>query len=378
MPTVPPTRNRRPPVKRNRVVQHLRQLIVTGTLSPGERMPTHKALARRFHAESQTICDVMRVLGEDGFIETRHRLGSFVSPHPPHLSQFAFVFPFGPDHTPSQFFRAIRAEGERWQSAARRVLPFYDIHGHTDVEDYQRLLRYVQGSRLAGVVFAANPFALRAMGSPLTETPGLPRVMIESDADVGGFPTVYPDLRGFLPKAFDHLASRGCKRVAVVTLTSTHFVDQLVRIPALAAERGLTVEPHRIQAATLGSGPWVRQLGHLLVHGAPGERPDALVITDDNLVPEITAGVLESGVHLSACGEPRRTDALEIVAHANFPYPSPSAVPAKRLGYDIRELVRLCMERIDPERRGARTPPHTTLPALWEQEVEGLGEVGRE
>ena len=359
--------NGRPAVKRDRVVQHLRGLIVSGKRAPGDQMPTHAELERRFDAESPTIRAAMSVLREDGFVETRHRDGSFVAAHPPHLSQFAFVFPFSSSLAPSQFFQAIRAEADLWQVPARRVLMFYEIGAHTDVEDYQRLLRYVQSDRLAGLIFAFNPFVLSQMGSPLTMTTGLPRVLIESRADEGGFPTVYPDLKAFLPKAFDHLAARGCKRVAIARIPGEDPTVDLVRIPALAAARGLTVEADWIQAAHPSAGPWLRQLGRLLVRGAPGERPDALVITDDNLVPELTAGLAGSGVR-----------DLVVVAQTNFPHPTPSAVPVTRLGYDIRKLVAVCMERIDQQRRGETAPAYTTLPPQFEEErdVETKRTVG--
>ena len=352
------TGNVRKAAKRDRVVQHLRRLIVSGKRAPGDRMPTHVELERRFDAESPTIRAAMSVLREDGFVETRHRDGTFVASHPPHLSQFAFVFPFSPDRTPSQFFHAIRAEADYWQRPDRRVLSFYDVDAHTDVEDYQRLLRYVQSDRLAGLIFAANPFVLRSVGSPLTEMPGLPRVMIGGHVDVGGFPSVYPDLSAFLPKAFGHLASRGCKRVAVVSIPGENPRIARTRIPALAATFGLTVEPDWIQAANPSSGPWLSQLGRLLVRGALCERPDALVITDDNLVQELTAGLAESGAQN-----------LAVVALANFPHPTPSAIPVMRLGYDIKKLVAVCLERIGQQRRGEKMSAHTKIPALWEDEV---------
>ena len=355
------TGGRRKAVKRDRVVQHLRRLIVSGKRGPGDRMPTHVELERRFDAESPTIRAAMSVLREDGFVETRHRDGTYVASHPPHLSQFAFVFPFSPDRMPSHFFHAIRAEADYWQRPDRRVLSFYDVGVHTDVEDYQRLLRYVQSDRLAGLIFAANPFLLRSLGTPLTEMPGLPRVMIEGSVDVGGFPSVYPDIPAFLPKAFDHLAARGCKRVAIVSIPGEDPRIARSRIPALAATFGLTVEPDWIQAVNPSSGPWISQLGRLLVRGPSRERPDAMVITDDNLVRELTAGLAESDVR-----------DLAVVALTNFPHPTPSAVPVTRLGYDIKKLVAVCLERIDQQRRGEKPPDYTKIPALWAEEIRHI------
>jgi DNA-binding LacI/PurR family transcriptional regulator len=346
------------------VVNSLRRQIVSGKLAPGTRMPTHKELARRFDALSPTICAAMRVLGEDGFIETRPRMGTFVVAHPPHLSQFAFAYPFNPDQMPSQFFRAIHDEADRWQNPERRVLSFYDVGTHWEEgADYDRLLRMAQSHRLAGLIFAASPFALHYAKSPLVTMPGLPRVVISAGPDPDGAPAIYPDLDAFLPKAFQHLASRGCKRVAVVRLPGyDNFSRELARIPALAGEHGLTLRPHWLQAAIPSAGPWIRQLGHLLMQGGPGDRPDALVIADDNLVPELTAGLAESGVR-----------DLEVVAHTNFPHPTPSAVPVTRLGYDVAKLVTICMERIDQQRRGETPPALTLLPAVWEGEVGGKG-----
>ena len=358
---------RRPPVIRDKVVNHLRGLIVSGKLAPGARMPTHKELARRFDAESPTICAAMRVLCEDGFIETRKRKGSYVAPHPPHLAQFAFAYPFNPDRMPSQFYRAIHDEAERWQNPERRVVSFYDVEEPLMGGNYERLLRDAQAHRLAGLVFAANPFTLHFAKSPLVTMPGLPRVVIESHPNVDGFPAVYPDLAAFLPKAFEHLASRGCKRVAVVQMPGVDSPgDVLVLVSSLATEYGLRVEPEWIQAVSPSAGSWLRPLGRLLMRGKPGEWPDGMVITDDYLVPELTAGLVETGVR-----------DLAVVVHANFPYPTPSAVPVTRLGYDIAKLVTSCMEFIDQQRRGEKPPALTLLPALWEEEVRGQGGKGK-
>jgi DNA-binding LacI/PurR family transcriptional regulator len=133
---------------------------------------------------------------------------------------------------------------------------------------------------------------------------------------------------------------------------------ELAGIAGLAAACGFTVEPQWIQRATPSAGCYNRQLGRLLVQGAPGERPDGLVITDDNLVPDLTAGLAESGVK-----------DVVVVAHTNFPHPTPSAVPVSRLGYDIRKLVALCMERIDQQRNGQTAAAVTVLPAMWEEEI---------
>lgn len=52
-----------------------------GTLAAGERLPTVRALAETLGLASNTVARAYRELESDGFIETRGRNGSFVSPH---------------------------------------------------------------------------------------------------------------------------------------------------------------------------------------------------------------------------------------------------------------------------------------------------------
>jgi DNA-binding LacI/PurR family transcriptional regulator len=102
-----------------------------------------------------------------------------------------------------------------------------------------------------------------------------------------------------------------------------------------------------------------RNLIHLLMQGA--ERPDALLIADDNLVEHATAGLVAAGV--------RVPDDLEVVAHCNFPHPTPSVLPVRRLGYDAREVMKACVESIDIQRRDGKTAPTVTVKAVFEDEI---------
>ncbi len=353
-------KKRRPPVKREMVVGHLRQLIIDGTLAPGDRLATHKELERQFDAESPTIRAAMRVLGENGFIETRHRSGSFVAKHPPHLSHFALAFPLPVLKGASRFYEAIRDEAAKLQAPERRISTFYEINSRADVDDYQRLLGFVQAHRLAGLIFAGNPGPLEWSGLPLFQDPGVVRtaVMMPDPRVPYTYPTVYPDIKAFLPAAFKYLAEHGRKRVAVVLLNDSP-TSQLGPIQDLAAERGLIIRPHWVQAAFVGAPEWTRQSALMMLHAGQAERPDAVVITDDNLVDGFTAGIRDSGIRVGTAG----IGDLEVVAQANFPYPTLSHVPAKRLGYNITKLMATCLERIEQQRRGEPLPAHTAIPA---------------
>jgi DNA-binding LacI/PurR family transcriptional regulator len=87
-----------------------------------------------------------------------------------------------------------------------------------------------------------------------------------------------------------------------------------------------------------------RALAHLMVRRAQSDAPDGLVIADDNLLEYATAGIVDAGVRVPAD--------LEVVAHCNFPWPTPSSLPVRRLGYDVRELLQDCLMSIDEQRQG--------------------------
>lgn len=358
-------KRRRPPVQRERVVQGLVRMIVSGELATGTQLPAQTELMRRFKVETQTISDAMEVLSTDGFIETLHRRGRFVVMHPPHLTHYALTFPFSADQLHSQFYLALRAEAERQQSPDCRFSLFYDIQVRHDLPDYQRLLELIRRHALAGVIYAARPWGL--WNDPILTEPGVPRVAIAAGPHEPGVPTVSPDGAAFLPRACAWLAGRGCRKVAILMLANEAKTTTENGVREVITRHGLDTQQRWLQAVAAPQADWAANMTAAMVHGAMDDRPDALIVTDDNLVPAATAGVATAGRRVAAPGEPRRTGDLDVVAHANFPHVTPSAVPAQRLGFDARQVLTVAMDRLHQLRRGEDTPATTWVPLMDEQ-----------
>jgi DNA-binding FadR family transcriptional regulator len=73
------------------VADQLRELIVSGTLAPGERLPIESALAREFGVSRATVREALRVLAAQGLVRTAKGPagGSFVTlPTVDHISSF--------------------------------------------------------------------------------------------------------------------------------------------------------------------------------------------------------------------------------------------------------------------------------------------------
>jgi hypothetical protein len=97
------------------------------------------------------------------------------------------------------------------------------------------------------------------------------------------------------------------------------------------------------------------------MHANQSVRPDGLIIADDNFVEAASGGLIRAGV--------RVPEDVEVVAHCNFPWPTPSVLPVKRLGFSARQVLRECINSVDAQRRGEAIKPPIAIPALFEEEV---------
>ena len=308
-----------------------------------------------------TVQNALDDLARDGFVSVRNGVGTTVAANPPHLSRYGLVFPWAAkaDRPWPRYWTALANEVSAIATEPAIDLPvFCDRKGRRDTGDYVSLLRDMEAQRLAGLIFPAQP--AQFMGTPVLDMPNLPRVIVMQEPNFPGIPIVALDWQAFIDKALDYLAARGRRRIAVFTFRRTISVYDDAYARGIA-HRGL----HGESFWRLGLNPEgesARRSAHLLMRAAPQDRPDGLVVQDDNLVPEITAGLLESGV--------RVPEDVEVVAHANFRWLTPSAVPATRLGFDIRQLLQICVESIASQRRGQCPPPITIFKPVFEDEWE--------
>lgn len=342
---------RRPPVQRAKLLNWLRQEIVSGRIPPGTRLPARRELQRRFKLAPATVDAAFDLLIGEGFVEARGPLGTYVAAHPPHLHEFGLVFPWPRTAIRSSFFLALEQAAKALTAGAtpRKVRMFYDINGHTDTEDYQLLMSFAQSHRLAGIIFATSPYPLQ--GLPILEDRTIRRVAIMAPNDYMGVPGVYPDMDSLIPLALDEFVRQGRKRVALISLINEGWPDkQVTDFLHAAAARELRAASYWIQGAPL-IGPEAAAYAVQAWFRAPAnERPDAVLIADDNLVEAATSGLRLAGV--------RVPEDVTVIAHANFPHPTRSHVPAHRIGPDVTKLLEACVARLDePHPTGVNVLP---------------------
>jgi len=76
-----------PPPTRDRVVQHVHQLIEHGRLRPGDRLPGERDLARELGMSRPTVRSGLRALVAMGVVRSRRGAGTFIADGPPDLGR---------------------------------------------------------------------------------------------------------------------------------------------------------------------------------------------------------------------------------------------------------------------------------------------------
>jgi DNA-binding LacI/PurR family transcriptional regulator len=341
------------------VVSTLRDEIVHGVYGPGNRLPNRSEMVTRFGAGMATVQKALDDLVQDGFLYAQTRKGTFVMDRPPHLYCYGLVVPTAAEW--SRHYTAVRMALR--SIASDRAFQVREYHSSREVglrEDVLQLCADVSKHRLAGLIFAGVMSRSDLEGTPIVEKPDMPRVAIQHVAEMG-VPSIFGDLDAFVGRAVEFLRSKGRKRIAHLCIdygTDRHFK----RLEGLIRQCGVEVKPYWIQGVTLGSVfHAARNIVHLLMRLQGDDRPDALIIHDDNLIEHAIAGLLAAGVKVP--------DELLVVAQANFPATVPSVLPLVHLGFDLNQIIRESLRLLDIQRRGQTPPSNTRIPPVFEDEI---------
>jgi DNA-binding LacI/PurR family transcriptional regulator len=349
----------RPPHRRDSLVAELRRRILRGELPPGSRLPSRLTLTRQFNSAIPTVQDAVQCLVRDGFVETQGTRGTYVAEHPPHLCTYGLVLPRLRAET--RFFGAIRAAArDVFNSESRRLRLFSPETARVDDPVAGELNDDVAHHRLAGVIVTWPNSELA--GSPLFSADcDVPRVVIGGASRPDGHavtPAVVLNIQTFFERAMDRLIARGRRKIAHLRLAAH---DQKNPLILMLQQRGLEYRPYWHQRLGGSLYEAARGVAHLIMSLAPADRPDGLIVSDDNLVEHAQAGLADAGV--------RVPDEVDVIAHCNWPEPPASVLPVTRLGFDSIAVMRTCTRLIDEQRGGRATPQKISVDPVFEEEL---------
>lgn len=347
-----------PSGKGRMIASTLRRRIINGDFLPKERIPRREDLINEFDASSVTVQKALSTLGKDGFIVSKGKLGTFVTDKPPHLNQFALVFPMTRDSQDwGLFWDHLAQAAEHIVTNQGLKLKIYTgIDSLFPGEDYEKLLDDVRHERLAGIIFSAPPF--RVGETDIVKKTGIPRViMAENHGLYGNAAYVYINSLSFTQKAVKFLQEKKCESTAILQTPQMKNEELLEEL----TQAGIDCPYKFRQAISLDNTEWAKNCMRLMFDKANTNRPESLILLDDNLFEPALAGILDAGINIPAD--------LEIITHSNFPWKSECKVSVTRLGFDMHSLLELFLAELESQRNG-NPPQDASLEAVFEEEIK--------
>lgn len=181
------------------IIERLRQLIVSGELEPGDRLPPERTLAESFGVSRNSVREAIRALAEKGVVESRRGAGTFVAQGDENALAEAFAEALSLERRRLEEVFEFRrmVEPAIAALAAERVTPamLRELDGLLDrqqellmtdgpVEDldasFHRLLAKATGNRIVVDVLDAMHDAVSESRAAHLQTPGRMKKSLES------------------------------------------------------------------------------------------------------------------------------------------------------------------------------------------------------
>jgi hypothetical protein len=339
-----------PPRKAEQIVQVLRNEILSGQRAPGARLPTYDAFIEQFGVTRPTIARGLKALRNEGLVRVDGTRGVFVAQTFPHHNRYLWVAseqPGSPQWT-SLLGTILELVERRETGIPGEVVPLIGVDGRANNPAYRTLCDAVERGSAAGLLLM-NSATTHLL--PALQMPGLPRVAIS--APMPHATMLGLDVAGLIDRGAARVLKKG-RRIAVFSPQAR----DLERAQESLLGRGLDKK----HLMTLHVGPIGCETITRLLFERP-DRPDAVFVTDDSLLPPLLAGLARAKVRL-------RRD-LYVLAHCNWPRPIGATEGVDHIGFDVRELLWAAKEAIDAQQSGTMPAP-ALVPARFANELSTI------
>lgn len=299
-------------------------------------MPSREQLASNLRVSLRSLQGAVDELVADGTLVTLASKGTRVTDHPDCLQRIALLLP--PDEHPG-LCTSLRAASDAWSGP--ESFSCLNLHDLPQVVDDLSSYRY-RGIILLDEVIGYSTAMQERLQS-------LPLVVIGYLSEA--FPRVHLDLYASISWSLRQLAAEGFQRIAVIS--HARQSNQLQnRLRQWVKMLNLPYDPRLWLEISINSSHTSANLMPLLWSLPADERPQAILITDDHLVPAVTKA-------LKSCIQ--QEPLPHIMAHANYPRMSRSALPAQRYGFYAADILKHAIELLH-DRDNNRTSLRTIRP----------------
>lgn len=291
---------------RAQITDSLRDLLVSGKLSPGDKLPPTCELVALWGAPEATIQQAFLPLVKEGLLRRTPRVGTFVQEHTAKLTRVG-IYHMGDvmGKGGSRFLHALNAALQReWQRQGVDADAWVDTRPVKEQDEpWPAVVRAAQERRLQAVIV---PLADWQHIGWLEKLP-VPAAFF-SPANLPNCVTA--DLPQFLELALRELKRQGCHSAGMLPAfhcrgnepdgSATLYARTMSGFVRRAAELGIELqqewvidheEDYESQAAAQRFG--YEQMAALW---RQPKRPDGLIVTDDVVAMGVVAALLEQGV----------------------------------------------------------------------------------
>lgn len=301
-------------MKTEKILECLRNRIVSGEFPPGTKLPNRPELLREYSVSVGAFQKCINQLIDWGFLESRGMHGMCVPANPPHLSRFAILLPLsttvpmpGTDPFLSGF---VRIANEYKQRHPEYTFVCYAVGDQAEphMEEYERIVEDVRLGLLAGIIsiFSVPPPPIqRQLGN-------FPLVIISRKRE--DVPHSYPQIEFDLVELFRcqlrRLEEVGCQNIAAL-LYDNISMPKCLAIFDLAAQSRANCPRFWITGMNLTyTRPvFYDNLLELIFSKNQVVIPDGLIVSSENFLPSVFNAFTRLGI------VPGRD--VKIVSHRN-------------------------------------------------------------
>lgn len=313
------------------IAAHFEKQIWSGQLKPGQRMPTTSAIARQFDVNPNTVQQGFELLMTRGLVERRRRLGTFVNPGVK-TKTAGIVFGKGIfTDLNLRFFSVVLMELQREFAEVQWDTRLYCT---AELVNSGKVIAELENDLRSGKIRALVEFCSSAKVKDWVWGEGVAALM----------PLPEISNTSLIVSGLHYLAAAGYRRPAIIFDVETlKGADEKVEAAKTEMERlGLSGDGCSLSHCGISDRAGY-QAAKALFKQPSSQRPDSLLVANDNACRGVIYAALESGIAIPA--------QLGLITHRNKGIDIFSPVPLTCLEVDptayAKTLIQFGMAKIE-------------------------------
>lgn len=310
---------------------------MSGEYKPGEILPPRTFFVEKFDTTLITVQRAFNFLIDNGFVTAKSRSGTYVAERPVNLFRYALVFSRSPSHGNWTRFWQLMLDSKKQleKELDIDIDIFQGLDYGESCRDFHRFIRDCRSGSLAGAIFTGE---LHNFPKETYHQIDIPATCISRFEIEENISKITLDTENFYHLCAKKLSELGCTKVGIISADFFEKEKEEMLQKSFAAF-GIPYNKSYIQGVSVRERFWARRFVNLLMEYVEGEKKfDALLVLDDNLLPEVVKGVHDEGLVIG--------QDIEVVSHENLPAEQSLFPNVHFVGYKIESIIKRGIEQL--------------------------------